>query len=59
MVYKCGCGFDAANKREIAAHHLVWHNSEFQEGDPELVQLSKELKETAEVKNFRSFVRGA
>jgi len=58
MTYKCGCGFEASDKRGIVAHMLTWHNSGFQEGDPELVALSNEMALHPQVKGFRDFVRG-
>jgi len=58
MTYKCGCNWEGSTKRELVAHSLTWHNSEFLEGDPELVALSKEMSKNTKLLEFREFLKG-
>lgn len=64
MAYKCGnCNVDFEKKERLVAHNLTVHQCEFEEGDPEMVEISNRLKEDPDYQAARRFgsgqVRGA
>jgi len=45
MAYRCSnCNVDFEKKERLVAHNLIVHQCEFEEGDPEFVKLSNDLK---------------
>jgi len=58
MGYRCAsCGsIELPGKAELVAHMMLVHNSPFIEGDPEMVQMSKNLKDSPAMKSMQDIM---